>query len=96
VVSRDHSRRDALPPGVVVRVAAAIALRPSLWPTAIGALARTVSPNWWRRWPPIPRVPASFARFRAVTARGGEEPTIEAEDLVVWLEWCRSNAEHLH
>jgi hypothetical protein len=31
-----------------------------------------------------------------VTARGGTDPAVDPADLVDWLEWCRTNREHLH
>lgn len=77
-------------------VVLAVILRPTLWATAGRAVLRLARPGWWRRWPPLPTVPPGYATFRAVTARGGSDPAIEADDLVAWLKWCRVNAEHLH
>jgi len=63
----------------------AVLRRPTLWKAA----ARLIPPRWWRRWPPLPLPPAGYARFRTETmyGRGGN---LEPDDLIAYLEWCRS------
>ena len=70
---------------IPARAAAAVLRRPSLWRPAL----RMIPPRWWRKWPPLPVPPSSYAKFRTETmyGRGGE---LEPDDLVAYLEWCRS------
>jgi len=69
--------------------AAAIAVRPRLWPVAAGQLVRLAAPGWWRRWPPVPAPDPGYLRFRLQTQYGdpGREPA--PADLVAYLDWCR-------
>ena len=69
--------------------ARAVAVRPTLWPAALGAVLRLARPGWWRRWPPIPIPPDDYWRFRLETASGGEAPPTP-DDVVAYLRWCRS------
>jgi hypothetical protein len=59
--------------------------RPDLWPVAL----RLVPPSWWRRWPPRPWPPKAFRDFRTETMYGSGG-TLDGEDLVRYLEWCRA------
>lgn len=70
---------------IPVRVLLAVVGHPSLWRVAW----QLVPPRWWRRWPPVPLPPAGYARFRTETmyGRGG---TLEPDDLLAYLKWCRS------
>lgn len=63
----------------------AVLRRPSLW----SAAARMVPPRWWRRWPPLPLPTSDYARFRTETMYGSGGK-LEPDDLVAYLEWCRS------
>lgn len=63
----------------------AVLRRPSLW----GVALRMVPPRWWRRWPPLPLPPADYRRFRTETMYGSRG-RLEPEDLVAYLDWCRS------
>jgi hypothetical protein len=64
--------------------------RPRLWPVAVRQGLRLAPSGWWRRWPPIPRPPADYRRFRVVTASGGEGTTpLEGAEVVQYLDWCR-------
>lgn len=64
---------------------AALVARPWLWPTAL----RLVPERWWRRWPPLPVPPASYARFRTETMYGPGGGPLNADDLIAYLKWCR-------
>lgn len=71
-------------PGAVVAVLA----RPSLWPAALRVLATQAEPGWWRRWPPLPRLPARYARFRAQTMWGSDTAgRLGGREAVEYLRW---------
>lgn len=80
------TRRDA------ARVlASAVALRPWLWPVALGETLRLAKPGWWRRWPPVPMPDLALWRFRTETAYGGSGDAVPcAQDVRSFLEWCRT------
>ncbi len=66
-------------------------MRPWLWSTALLTVARHSPPGWWHRAPFVPRPPAAFVAFRLETQYGGTAASAPvAEDLVVYLAWCRS------
>lgn len=69
----------------MIREGLAVLRRPDLWPAAY----RLVPPGWWRRWPPVPVPPQGYRRFRAETMYG-QGGRVGADDLVVYLEWCRA------
>ena len=74
-----------------LRTATALLGRPRLWWTALHEMRVTIAPNWWTTWPPIPRPPAGWMRFRMETAYGAANARPDPEDLLAWLEWCRTN-----
>jgi hypothetical protein len=68
----------------------AVARRPDLWATAARIATTMATPGWWRRWPPVPSVPADYERFRRQTMFGGDgEGRLDAAALVAYLAWCR-------
>jgi hypothetical protein len=67
----------------------AIAVRPRLWLTAIGAAASLAPDGWWRRRPHLPVPDDAVLRWRIATAYGSDDASISADDLVVYLEWRR-------
>lgn len=69
----------------MIRSAVALLRRPDLWPQAL----QFVPPGWWRRWPPRPVPPAGYRRFRTETMYGADG-RLEPDDLVRYLEWCRT------
>jgi len=71
------------------RAAAAIAVRPRLWGTAVRQVVRLAPRGWWRRWPPVPLPDAEYLRFRLVTQYGDPDRMPDADDVVTYLEWCR-------
>jgi hypothetical protein len=80
------------PGRAVVGPAAAVAVlvRPGLWPTAVGSIRRLARPGWWRRWPPLPLPPTTYATFRLHTALGDDpDARLEPAEVVAYLEWCR-------
>lgn len=73
------------------RVAAAVAVRPRLWPAAARAAGTLAPSGWWRRPPFLPLPDRSYLRFRLVTAYGGDGTTSpDPHDVVTWLTWLRS------
>jgi len=77
------------PRGSWMRAVLAVAVRPSLWSTALRQLARTSRPGWWRRPPFLPRPDRAYLQFRLET-QYGRDGTPAAGDLVTYLEWCRA------
>jgi len=75
------ARRSVVPAFVV----ATLVRRPDLWPSAL----RLVPPGWWRRWPPLPVPTADYALFRTETMYG-TDGRLGSDDLIAYLEWCRS------
>ena len=66
-------------------------VRPWLWATALSTVARLARPGWWRRWPPIPRPPEAYWRFRMETAFGSDgSNAMGPHDVVAYLRWCRA------
>ncbi len=93
VVARTGAARF---PGNIAVVMRAIALHPTLWPSALGAVLRLARQGWWRRPPFLPLPGEAYWRFRMVTVYGGPDdgrttsgvgPT--AEDVTAFLRWCR-------
>jgi hypothetical protein len=83
-------RRDAARPWAagIVRAAAEVAGRPSLWPDAVREAARLVPPGWWRSAPRLPLPDPGYVRFRLHTAYGQADHPPGADDVVAWLRWC--------
>jgi hypothetical protein len=80
------------PPGDFAAVAWAVAGRPDLWWTALGALRRLAAPGWWRSRPRLPLPDGPLWRFRMVTAYGRPDAVPERSDVLSYLEWCRATA----
>jgi hypothetical protein len=74
-----------------VTVLRAIAVRPSLWWPAVTALGRLARDGWWRQAPFLPVPGEDYWRFRMTTAFGGsgEGASLDAADVVAYLQWCR-------
>ena len=68
----------------------AIVRRPSLGLTALRQ-ARALAPTrWWTTAPYLPIPPRDYLAFRQVTLSGDADQLPSVQDLVTWLEWCRS------
>lgn len=72
-----------------LRVGAAVAARPRLWPTAVRQMRRTAAPGWYRRAPFLPLPSGDYLRFRLVTQYGDPNHRPEPVDVVNYLMWCR-------
>ncbi|MBU6216825.1 MAG: hypothetical protein KGR17_09495 [Acidobacteria bacterium] len=74
----------------------AVLRRVDLWPIAVRQSLRLAPRGWWRRAPFLPLPARDYLHFRMVTAYGGDgDPDLvpdadPADDLVTYLEWCRS------
>lgn len=73
----------------LVRVVAAVAIRPTLWWTATRQVGRLARPGWWRRPPFLPIPPADYLRFRFQTAYGDPTRLPPVGDVLTYLHWCR-------
>lgn len=84
------SAGPGLSAGWALRAAAAVAVRPALWGTAVVQLARLAPAGWWRSSPWLPLPDPAYLRFRLVTAYGGEGRAPAPGDVVTYLHWCRA------
>ncbi len=75
---------------MVFGIGRVVVLRPGLWWAALGALRRMAVPGWWRRRPYLPLPDDRLWGFRMVTAYGRPGAIPEPEDVISYLEWCRS------
>jgi hypothetical protein len=73
-----------------LRVVAAVARHPDLWPTAAVQVRRLAPNQWWRRPPFLPVPDRAWMRFRLRTAYGDPDRVPQPADVVAWLGWCRS------
>ncbi len=72
-----------------MRVVAAVARHPSLWPTAIGQVRRLAPARWWRRRPFLPVPSGDYLAFRMVTQYGRTDVSPDPDDVLNYLAWCR-------
>ncbi len=73
----------------------AVVRRPSLWGTALGASIAMAPDRWWARPPFLPIPLKGLVDWRMTTAYGDKEATLEAHDLVSYLEWRQQAARGL-
>lgn len=69
---------------------AAVAVRPTLWPTAVRAVVRLAPRGWWRHRPFVPIPDPAYLEFRSSTAFGPDATAPPARELVSYLRWLRS------
>jgi hypothetical protein len=67
----------------------AVARRPWLWPTAIGAWLALTPRGWWRHPPFLPVPDREVVAWRVTTAYGRPDMTLVPDDLVSYLQWRR-------
>lgn len=79
-------------PAAVAAMVRAVAARPDLWWTALGALRRLAAPGWWAAPPRLPLPAGELWAFRMVTAYGRSDQVPDPDDVLAFLEWCRSTA----
>jgi hypothetical protein len=77
-------------------LAAAVARRPGLWPTALAELRRLAPRTWWRTPPHLPLPDRRLWEFRMVTAYGNPEAVPDRDDVISFLEWCRATGHSGH
>ena len=70
-------------------VAAAVLVRPWLWPIAVRQALALAGPGWWRRPPYFPRPDPAYLAFRLETMYGDRTRTPEPGDVVGYLRWSR-------
>ncbi len=75
--------------------AAAVAVRPPLWPTAARQAVRLARPGWWRRPPFLPVPDRDYLAFRLEAQYGDPVARPDAADLVGYLRWCRAEDRFL-
>jgi hypothetical protein len=75
--------------GGLARIAAALARRPSLWPTALRQAHRTAGRRWWRHRPFLPLPSGAYLAFRLQTQYGETGVIPEPGDVLKYLAWCR-------
>ncbi len=75
-------------PAGVGRSAWAIALRPTLWSTAVRQAATLVPSGW--RFPGNPLPDPLYLQFRAVTQYGDVDHALVAIDVISYLSWCKA------
>lgn len=68
----------------------ALAKRPALVPTAVRQSLRMAPKQWWASWPFLPLPSKAYMQFRSETLSGQPNELPSADELIVWLEWCRS------
>ena len=73
----------------MIRIAAAVARRPRLWPVALRQWRRTTPTGWWRRWPFLPVPSGDYLRFRLVTQYGDARHRPDPSDVINYLTWCK-------
>lgn len=71
-------------------IAAAVARRPTLWPTALHQAWVLAPTGWWRRKPFLPLPDPAYLRFRLVTQYGDAAHPPTPGDVVTYLRWCRT------
>ncbi|MDP9070869.1 MAG: hypothetical protein M3N68_06220 [Actinomycetota bacterium] len=73
----------------LVHAAFAVAVRPSLWATALRQMLVLAAPAWWRRRPFLPLPDAAYVAFRLQAMYGDPRHQPVPADVVTYLRWCR-------
>lgn len=81
---------DADPSGAWGGGVGAVMVRPRLWGTALRQAGRMAPRGWWRRPPFLPRPDRRYLAFRLETHAGGAGRPPAPDELVAYLEWCRT------
>lgn len=68
----------------------AVLRRPRLWGTAVRQVFRLAPAGWWRRPPFLPLPPAEYVAMRATIQYGDPKHSLEVEDLLKYLSWCKA------
>ena len=78
----------------MMSAAAAVAVHPSLWATAVGQARRLAPRQWWRRRPFLPVPDRAYLEFRLLTQYGSVDAPMSGDDVVQDLRGCRAMARH--
>ncbi|MDA8062805.1 MAG: hypothetical protein M0T80_10355 [Actinomycetota bacterium] len=74
----------------------AVLVRPALWPVAVRVLSSLGEPGWWRRWPPLPRLPEAYAELRRETMWGpGPGGRLGGSEAVEYLRWVEAMSRNI-
>lgn len=74
---------------------AAVVRRPSLWTTAVVQVFRLARRGWWKRPPFLPLPAADYLAMRATVQYGDPKHSLEVEDLLKYLMWCKAENRRL-
>jgi hypothetical protein len=74
-----------------MKSALAVAVRPNLWFSAIGAVFAFSRRSWWKRFPFLPVSDPTVIDWRVTTAYGQRDMAIATEDILSYLRWRRRN-----
>jgi len=77
----------------LLRMTAAVVVRPRLWGTAVRQAHRMAGRCWWARPPFLPIPERPLAAFRTTTQYGRPDAVPTIDDVLVWLEWSRNFPE---
>jgi len=72
-----------------LKVAVAVAARPTLWATAVRQVRRMAPDGWWRARPFLPVPSRDYLHFRLVTQYGDSRHRAEPGDVLNYLSWCK-------
>ena len=50
---------------------------------------RFIPDRWWQRKPFLPVVDLKLLRFRSETMYGDTQMAPDADDVAIWLDWCK-------
>lgn len=64
--------------------------RPELWGTVFYQIYLLIPNRWWTKPPFLPLPTKEYINFRLLTAYGSQEGSIDPQDLVDYLQWCKS------
>ena len=78
--------------GFLIWVGFEVARKPRLWITALVQAYRFTPGRWWSQYPFLPNPAPGLMAFRVECMYGDAELSPRPCDVVVWLEWCKSQS----
>jgi len=70
----------------------AVLRRPALWGTAASTMVSLAPAGWWKTPPFLPIPDRELVNWRLTTAYGTSDTTLDAGDVVAYLEWRQQTA----